>query len=471
MRRLLARLRRSLAPLGLGLVAAAGCYNAGEGADPNDRAPYFPVGLAISPSGRWLFVANSNFDLRYNAGTVQAYDLAGIAARARECRDLRRKGVHSRECDVGEAASTFVRAGVRIGAFAADMRAIERRREGVAVPDAGRLLLPVRGDASLTTIDFDEAGDRITLRCTPGAQPNTFGVRCSPDWRIGTDVNKSARALALEGEPFGIAVPDWWPADPAAEPRASGGVAALVHQSTGNTSLFVSVAVDNGSGPPTGRLAHVLGGLPRGGTSIAPLDLGDGILRFLVTNRTQSNVLVVQYLPDKKAERGALVLADSTPIVPQGAGFDTRGVVVDPPNAGETRPTRVFITNRTPAALVVGQIDPATKKLFFYDNMPLPVGPSRLTRAIIDGKTWILAASFDARSVVVYDPDLRRIVNVIRTHRGPYAVTFDAARKLGLVCNFTDSSIQVIELDPAQAAESDYQRVIYSVGVPSGPSR
>src|SRR5262245_15051768 len=56
----------------------AGCYSTGEGPTPSVTALYFPVGIAVSPGGKALFVANSDFDLRFNAGTVGAYDLPRI---------------------------------------------------------------------------------------------------------------------------------------------------------------------------------------------------------------------------------------------------------------------------------------------------------------------------------------------------------------------------------------------------------
>jgi len=466
--RYLTAIRRSLAPLALGLAAMLGCYKSGEGADPDDNHPYYPTGIALSPNGgRWLFLANSNFDLAHNAGTVQAYDANAIRAAIEECKK------DGTKC--APDAARFVRATVRIGAFAADLRAIERRDgDGNVLPGKGRLLLPVRGDASLTAIDWDESGDQITLRCTTGARPNEKGTRCSSEWRLGTDEAKSARRLVLEGEPFGVAIPEFWPKTNAEEPARSEGIAAVVHQSSGNVSLFVRVARD-GATPP-GKLAHVLGGLAAGGTSIAALDLvrdGDRFIpRFLVTNRSQSNVLIVRYLPDPVVERGGLVLSEVVPIPPQATGFDTRGVVVDPAGVGETRPTRVFLTSRSPAALVVGEVDPVTNKLSFYENFALPIGPSRLTRASIEVepgvfRTRIIAASFDARSIVIFDPDSRRISNVIRTHRGPYGMVIDAPNKLAYISNFTDSTIQVLQLDPANPVD----RLAFSVGAPSGPRR
>src|SRR5260221_13716524 len=56
----------------------AGCYSTGEGPSPSVSSLYFPVGVAVSPGGNALFVANSDFDLRFNAGTVAEYDLARI---------------------------------------------------------------------------------------------------------------------------------------------------------------------------------------------------------------------------------------------------------------------------------------------------------------------------------------------------------------------------------------------------------
>src|SRR5580658_3719048 len=52
------------------------CYPGGaEGTDPPTTTFYFPVGLAVSPGGNVLYVANSDFDLQWNGGTIQSYDL------------------------------------------------------------------------------------------------------------------------------------------------------------------------------------------------------------------------------------------------------------------------------------------------------------------------------------------------------------------------------------------------------------
>src|SRR5678816_3359143 len=57
------------------VLALSSCYTAGQGTAPPDKAFYFPVGLAVSKGGNVLYAVNSDFDLQWNGGTLQAYDL------------------------------------------------------------------------------------------------------------------------------------------------------------------------------------------------------------------------------------------------------------------------------------------------------------------------------------------------------------------------------------------------------------
>ena len=65
-----------------GLVAAlvvspilGGCSLHQAGVEPPDNRIFFPSGGIVDPDGKWLYVVNSNSDLRYNAGTVVVVDL------------------------------------------------------------------------------------------------------------------------------------------------------------------------------------------------------------------------------------------------------------------------------------------------------------------------------------------------------------------------------------------------------------
>jgi hypothetical protein len=55
-----------------------GCFPPGEGVDPPSGRVYFPVGLAVDENQKFLYIVNSDFDLQYNAGTVQSWNLEAL---------------------------------------------------------------------------------------------------------------------------------------------------------------------------------------------------------------------------------------------------------------------------------------------------------------------------------------------------------------------------------------------------------
>lgn len=86
-----------------------GCFPPGEGLDPPRSKVYFPVGLAVDNDKKFLFVVNSDFDLQYNAGTVQSWDLDQVRLRVpRYCEtrdDCQRDGDPRKECSLEKSAA------------------------------------------------------------------------------------------------------------------------------------------------------------------------------------------------------------------------------------------------------------------------------------------------------------------------------------------------------------------------------
>lgn len=76
------------------LVAAlsTACNLDESGVPPPQGTLAYPIAVALSrePTPRTLFVANSNFDLTYSAGSVQAYDLTQLEQRFEACRAVNR---------------------------------------------------------------------------------------------------------------------------------------------------------------------------------------------------------------------------------------------------------------------------------------------------------------------------------------------------------------------------------------------
>jgi hypothetical protein len=506
---------------------ANGCYSGTTGSAPDDAAFYYPVGLALSGAfahtgssdtrtrSDYLFVANSDFDLAFNAGTLAAVDLDAVEYHA-HLAEAAGASCTDPGCfpEIGVGANNYITGSVRIGAFAADVIVTELYQPtigntpGPAVaPKQGRIFIPVRGDGAITYIDYAETDGGLTLDCGGQTATSTFGQACGDDHHVGNDSTKDSRQIVMDGQPFAMSAVTGGPSDtgsggvggdarineapPAAlptDPTGSlplGGVLVTADQSTGDVSLFVDALV-SGVAP---TLAYSLTGLPTFATAVTPIDFlpptgGDAnyTSRFLVTNRSVATISVVDLLADQSdIQRSALTTSGSIPITTNAGGSDTRAVAVDPPSPAETapgatpRPTRIFLSSRAPASLVTGEIDPTSGNVSFFANIALPVGPSRLTRTsyvAADGTTHtrLFLTSYDAREIVAYDPDTGRIGNVIHTGRGPYAFAYDGPRKLAYVANFIDNTVQVIELDDVNHSAT-FEQIIFTIGIAKGPQR
>ena len=64
----------------LATLTCVGCPAGSEETRPPDDQFFFPAGLEVTEDQRFLFVANSNGDLRYDSGTVTVVDLEQVSA-------------------------------------------------------------------------------------------------------------------------------------------------------------------------------------------------------------------------------------------------------------------------------------------------------------------------------------------------------------------------------------------------------
>lgn len=528
--------------------------------------------MAVSPGGNTLYIANSDFDLQFNSGTVTAIDLVNLRSVLEPlfapappadptnppdpCIDLGlghnpNPTLQPGNCgpvDLAHPPGGVVLVGpsVKIGAFATDLIYVCRptddltaatsgapspgfgrsRCRGVA-PDlrGARLFLPVRGDPSLTFIDVDDdRGMTSNHNPTFNCDQDTNNGRCASSHRSGVDSNDNTRGLTMPAEPFGIAVSDRVDA------------IAVTHETGGAVSLFTGVA--NGAetvldGKPT--LQFVFGGVPAA-TGVVALPLPAALLRELVTENARLDALgeppltlsqwlaatnyqqgfgvayrgaaeidVFRFFDDKAAAPLRPFLARSSArgfdVVPSGQ--DSRDIVLDDSErmacatacpsgapsgpaldacieACEQIPLAVFLTNRAPSSLLVGQVLPANssnadESLAMFDAVPLPTGPSRVVLGRIHDRRdppgvdrpRVFAISFDARQIVVYDPIEHRVDGQIRTGRGPHALVMDPVMPIAYVSHFTDSYIGLVDLD--QSHDDTFESIVATIGIPAPP--
>jgi hypothetical protein len=512
------------------LIFSAGCFSSEDGVEPPLDRLYFPVGLAIDTAAAHLFVVNSNFDLQFNGGALQSYDLVALRDLApkpctsngdcekfgricdlavttenrgdpsgwcvpaddlRPCGPFGEKSVADKllapgRCQAADPNAPPVGAPlivdtVGIGAFATDV--LYRPN-----PDAtlgGRLFIPARGDTTLHWVDVDPGG---RLEC---GQAGNDGD-CDDRHRRGDDAaEESTRNIRLPPEPFGI------------DATEDGTAIAVSHQTEGTVSLFVN---DWGSQGPL--FEFPLAGLPARPIGIAavpvPAAAGPGYLPgFLVSFRDAAEVHLVRFFSDVNAHpaRPFIERAGSSGIRTNSVGFDSRGLAIDgserkacevgcqepdPDAQQECLETcagialRVFVANRTPSSLVVGRTPPAAAigndLPRFIDTIDMPFGPSRVVVGHVLDRNGakalrVFVVCFDSRTIAIYDPDAGQKETEITTGRGPHSfavdvIDGDAPHAFGYIGHFTDSYLGVVDLDQRHAT---YGQIVLSVGVPTPP--
>ena len=265
--------------LGLFAVVVMGCVGAcslhQNGVNPPDNRIFLPGGALIQPcagdpsdpslcggdlkGSHWMYVVNSNSDLRYNAGTVAAVDLSkvrqdgdcsfrdqpdcpvdnpasGSTPRWPRC-DQNPKFLDPRyvppanppykccfdsldpnilNCDEQRYINDQRNSTIRIGSFGG-RPVMQEMPPGGAV--AERMFVPVRGDTSITFMNVDATADSVAFSCTgsrTSPNPPSRYAACDDHWRItraDDPVNgDSAASLPddqvynVPAEPYAVAV-------------------------------------------------------------------------------------------------------------------------------------------------------------------------------------------------------------------------------------------------------------------------
>jgi hypothetical protein len=466
---------------------------------PQDEI-YFPVGLAVAKDAKHLFVVSSDFDLQYNGGAVQSYDLSQLhtalpqlcvadadcagAAQGTRCQPggMCASDEDATPCPQGDRADAdrllfpgrcrpidpkpLQSGSVKIGAFATD--AILRERQG-GEGLAERLFVPVRGDSTLHWIDTEDG----RLECGQASDG-----ACNDRHRAGDDPHENVRGLKLNAEPFAI------------DADAAGTKIVVTNQTTGTASLFTN-DWDGDQGP---KLAFALASdrIPQRPVGVAAVPEAPDA--FMLTFRDSAQVRLVRFaadggLIDENDPRPYLIDGGGVGIDANSVGSDSRGIAIDgsarqgargrcaaddAPCLSEANlvPLDVYVANRAPSTLLVGRTRPPQEYPYFFESVALTAGPSRVivgqvTTPSGTNETRVFVACFDSRRIFVYDPQRSRIETEILTGRGPHALVVDATRKLLYVGHFTDSYVGVYSLDLAFPAT--YGTMLGTLGTPKSP--
>jgi DNA-binding beta-propeller fold protein YncE len=448
-------------------VASAACNLENPGDAPAEGTIYFPTAVALSPqsatsAARYLYVANANFDLRFNAGSVQAYDLDTLdsivtgAVKTSSCTEP------GAECVIFPMDHAADEDADSIDVLA-DEVLIPSFATGVAVsPNGERLYVVTRTEASLTFIEVDEdaQGNRL-LRCGPEADR-----RCDGNHTRGDDSVQSERRLRLPAEPVHVIAGD---AASLVAPNGntlSGNFVMVAHRE-GQASLFLERAEGGGATGPI--LVDVLEGLSLEPTGIS-FDPTTGLAYLSVFDRFTDLSL------GKVLARIGVAVDDVAPL--QSTLYSVGDLFIDGVNAErDTRAVAIgpqsqaYVVSRSPSALLWVDVADSTTlpdaRRAAQRTIEVGAGPSRLILGDVGGIPVVVVSCFDARQIFVLDARTGEALSVVHNLSGPFELAVDSVRQRLYVADFRSSVIRVIDLSPLVTGEIEdptSARLIATIG-------
>jgi DNA-binding beta-propeller fold protein YncE len=417
-----------------------GCTASSEDVRPPPDQFFFPTGLAIDPAQQVLFVANANSELRYDSGAINAVSLDTVDAIVADWLSPARtipagcfQDPEQPETLVCDEAS-FISASVRIGNFATS----------VAIQDTGngsgnaRLIVPVRGDPSITWIDWNDG----ELSCEDGA--SGFSI-CDDRHRL-TLLRDDEELGEIPEEPF------------RAFADSVGQYAVVTHLTSGIITLVDSPK----NGTPV--VADALGGLfqpgdslTAGGSAVAGRLPSAQDNLIYVASRTESRVQILSV--DRPSADELPFLVSSNYFFLEAAGGNSGGSADSRGLAFSADGSTMAAINRLPPALLLydTSIDaengfPRNEPKAVYDICREASG---LVVGEVDGQNLALVSCFREGLLYIIDAEGRRPTDaVVAVGRGPNDVVMSSTRKKAYVTNFLEDTIGVIDLAPGSTRQN-----------------
>jgi DNA-binding beta-propeller fold protein YncE len=424
---------------------SAACTASADQVRPPEDQIFFPTGAAVSPDDSLLFVASANSELRYDSGSVNVIDLdvvdqvaAGWTGAQAMPTDCSQDSNHSETLICKALQFLLPDAGARIGNFATSL----------GVQDTGngdlRLVIPTRGDPSITWVDYDGA----KLQC------NTHGLDfdlCDDAHRLSY-VHNDPDLAYLPSEPFDVYVDS--PGQFAVVTHLTSGDVTLVQSPIGGTATIADIDVGLFAADPLTGLV--------GSTGVAGRKSADGDIVYVGARSEDRIQTFTVGRPVNGADpfllQGNFFFLDSVG-ANAGSSQDTRGMTFSPDG------NRMYLLNREPPSLQV--YDTSLKPTGFPANVG--IGASDICRQAStltaldsgDGELIYITCFSDGELYVVDPSGQSSVKDIITVGRGPYSVKASASRKKVYVTNFLEDTIAVIDVEPGSKTRN---RVVLRIG-------
>lgn len=493
------------------MAVGGGCNFGQSGIAPPANRIFLPAGIVADPDEDFLYVVNSNSDLRFNAGTVVAVDLAQAAlvrscasdpsqaacqaasdptlrrprpmcAKTRFsrtepvedtycCRDL----VDSNVLNCNEPQFIQADATVALGSFGGAVQ-LQFLKDSSGKVGFRRLFVAVRAEPSITFADVTVANGTVSIRCTgprQGGAPQAAGAYCDDNWKLRRRSGDTPGALDLPEEPHVLALDN------------DRGILYVGHLTvTANAQV-------QGGGVSTVDVCDPesdvrFAGLAR--TTFLPATLSQAVAALSDGDPANTDTRIYATARYSAAISG-LVLRDSShpacthdrdltllpaesfyssAFLPHGA--DIRGILFSADGS------KAFVLHRNdadaianPPALAV--LDRTRLADGTVSNTPIAVlevcsGPTSMQMHDAGRGARIYVTCYDDGQIYVVDPNILVVTAIIDAGAGPTSLVFSHLDPgFAYVASFANSHLSVLDLNPGSPTEN---HVILRIGLPHG---
>ncbi len=417
-----------------------GCSLDNVGQTPPRALLNFPI--ALTGAGDYLLVANSNFNLRYNTGSLFSLSLPRIRERLAQC-------TVAAPCAVPDVADLLV-IEVWLGSHANSISLGGLR--DVNGTSLRRAYIAVRSDSDLAHVDLDPNSG--VLSCGQNQSPDCDSAHqhMRIDSTCGRTLTGAADLVAVATAPL------------ATLGIAGGGDYSVLVYRNGRAGLVIDGEVS--ANEPT--LVDVYSRLPTDLVQgvLAPTRPEIWVANSAVGTRVTREVGRARILVDPRSPSCPGFVPSARTAI---GGLDVGGDLI----AGEAQDIRdfaftadgqrVFVVSRRPelvAVLYPNRVARNQGEFALGAQFAVPGGPSRVRLGTLAGRSVLAVSSYDGRAITLIDVDSEVVLEVISGLVGPHDLYFDPVRPWLYVAEFRDSTMRVVSL------EAGHRGVIATLGTP-----
>lgn len=449
------------------VMAACSNWPDNPGIDPYPAELHYPTGLAVmdldptdgSSAPTHMVVANSDFDLGFNAAAVQSYDLRVLnSAIDQNCAGLpvwKRQAcvvASSQARSATDHPSTLTDVYPTDGLFLSEVL-IEAYADGMEIGSNGtRLYIPVRSNSDVTRVDVSPDG---LLSCggTPGVREH-----CTDAYESTLKSAAELRGVDYVTDPVDLVTGSL---SEFGLPADMGDYVAMAHRS-GAMSFFVVPGTGMGTDQPdqpilTGTLLGIgnsLAGIVREPTSTSST--------FWIASGNSTYVPRVTVAIDGQSTTPQVISAGVSldrPVPIIGLDFGTSRTANFRQFAFDPRPGyegRVYGVSRRPDALAFFRRDELSGSYVVEDLVPIGIEGMRMQLVTFDDaqmNTHLVAfvSCYQSRNIFVIDVDHRKTIGIVSGLSGPFEFEVDKTRQRLYVLDFRTSVVRVVTLAPLVA--------------------